>query len=83
MLIRITDDKVETFPIAGTRKITDDEEKNKALSEELIHDEKELAEHTMLVDLGRNDIGKSLQIWNSSSRITNGDKAIQSCPTYS
>ncbi len=58
MLVRITDDKVETFPIAGTRKITEDEEKNKVLSEELIHDEKELAEHTMLVDLGRNDIGK-------------------------
>ena len=58
MLVRITGDKVETFPIAGTRKITDDEEKNQALSEELIHDEKELAEHTMLVDLGRNDIGR-------------------------
>ena len=58
MLVRITGDKVETFPIAGTRKITNNEEKNKQLSEELIHDEKELAEHTMLVDLGRNDIGK-------------------------
>ena len=58
MLVRITDEKVETFPIAGTRKITDNEEKNQALSEELIHDEKELAEHTMLVDLGRNDIGR-------------------------
>jgi len=58
MLVRITDDKVETFPIAGTRKITDDENKNKQLAEELLHDEKELAEHTMLVDLGRNDIGR-------------------------
>ena len=58
MLVRITGDKVETFPIAGTRKITDNEKKNQALSEELIHDEKELAEHTMLVDLGRNDIGR-------------------------
>jgi len=58
MLVRITGDKVETFPIAGTRKVTDNEEKNQALSEELIHDEKELAEHTMLVDLGRNDIGR-------------------------
>jgi len=58
MLVRITGDKVETFPIAGTRKITDDEEKNRQLSEELIRDEKELAEHTMLVDLGRNDIGR-------------------------
>jgi len=58
MLVRITDDKVETFPIAGTRKITEDEERNKALADELINDEKELAEHTMLVDLGRNDIGR-------------------------
>jgi len=58
MLVRITNDKVETFPIAGTRKITDDENKNKQLAEELLHDEKELAEHTMLVDLGRNDIGR-------------------------
>jgi len=58
MLVRITNDKVETFPIAGTRKITDDEEKNKQLAYELLHDEKELAEHTMLVDLGRNDIGR-------------------------
>ncbi|QLH06831.1 anthranilate synthase component I family protein [Nitrosopumilus ureiphilus] len=58
MLVRITKDKVETFPIAGTRKITDNEEKNKQLADELIHDEKELAEHTMLVDLGRNDIGR-------------------------
>ena len=58
MLVRITDDKVETFPIAGTRKITDNDEKNKQLADELLHDEKELAEHTMLVDLGRNDIGR-------------------------
>ena len=58
MLIRVTKDLVETFPIAGTRKITDDEEKNSQLKEELLHDEKELAEHTMLVDLGRNDIGR-------------------------
>ena len=58
MLVRITKDKVETFPIAGTRKITDDDEENKQLAIELLHDEKELAEHTMLVDLGRNDIGR-------------------------
>ena len=58
MLVRITKDRVETFPIAGTRKIANNEEKNKQLADELIHDEKELAEHTMLVDLGRNDIGR-------------------------
>lgn len=58
MLIRVTNDKIETFPIAGTRKITDDEQKNQELAKELLNDEKELAEHTMLVDLGRNDIGR-------------------------
>ena len=58
MLVRITNDRVETFPIAGTRKITNNEKEDKRLAEELLHDEKELAEHTMLVDLGRNDIGR-------------------------
>ena len=58
MLLRVTGKDVETFPIAGTRKITDDEDKNKKLKNELQNDEKELAEHTMLVDLGRNDIGR-------------------------
>lgn len=58
MLVRITGNKVETFPIAGTRKIAEDDEENNRLAAELINDEKELAEHTMLVDLGRNDIGR-------------------------
>jgi len=58
MLLRVTGKDVETFPIAGTRKITEDEEENKKLKDELQNDEKELAEHTMLVDLGRNDIGR-------------------------
>ncbi|MDE1726850.1 MAG: anthranilate synthase component I family protein [Thaumarchaeota archaeon] len=58
MLLRITGNTAETFPIAGTRPITDDEKKNESMKEELLHDEKELAEHTMLVDLGRNDIGR-------------------------
>ena len=58
MLIRVTNDQIETFPIAGTRKITENDEKNEEMKQELINDEKELAEHTMLVDLGRNDIGR-------------------------
>lgn len=58
MLVRVTGKEVETFPIAGTRKITDDEAKNKQLEQELLSDEKEIAEHTMLVDLGRNDVGR-------------------------
>lgn len=58
MLLRVTGDVVETFPIAGTRKITDDKKQNEQLKQEMLNDEKEIAEHTMLVDLGRNDIGR-------------------------
>jgi len=58
MLIRITKDYVETFPIAGTRPIVEDEKRNEELRQDLLNDEKELAEHTMLVDLARNDIGR-------------------------
>lgn len=58
MLIRVTKDYVETFPIAGTRPIVVDEKKNEELRQALLKDEKELAEHTMLVDLARNDIGR-------------------------
>jgi anthranilate synthase component I len=58
MLIRVTKDFIETFPIAGTRPIEQDEKKNQQLRQELLEDEKEIAEHTMLVDLARNDIGR-------------------------
>ena len=50
--------KSKHFQLQEHEKITDDEQKNQQLSKELLHDEKELAEHTMLVDLGRNDIGR-------------------------
>ena len=56
MLIRVTKDCIETFPIADTRPILQDEMKNEQLRQELLEDEKEIAEHTMLVDLARNDI---------------------------
>jgi anthranilate synthase component 1 len=58
MLLRITKDLVETFPIAGTRPIVNDENKDKESRINLLNDEKEIAEHTMLVDLARNDIGR-------------------------
>ena len=58
MLIRITGDTIETFPIAGTRRTGADNLENDRLARELRGDAKELAEHTMLVDLGRNDMGK-------------------------
>lgn len=49
---------MHTFPLAGTRRRGKDEEEDKKLEAELLADEKELAEHNMLVDLGRNDLGK-------------------------
>src|SRR5438445_4869012 len=58
MLVRKTGRTVETFPIAGTRPFTSDPARNRALAAELLQDEKEKAEHVMLVDLARNDLGR-------------------------
>ena len=58
MLLRCEDGIIETCPIAGTRKRGATPEEDAALEEGLLNDEKEIAEHRMLVDLGRNDIGK-------------------------
>ncbi len=58
MLLRVRDGIVEVFPIAGTRKRGRTDEEDRRLGEELLADEKELAEHVMLVDLGRNDVGR-------------------------
>lgn len=61
-LIRLENGNLYTFPLAGTRKRGADEAEDKRLEEELLADEKECAEHNMLVDLGRNDVGKISQI---------------------
>ncbi|MFO7819417.1 MAG: anthranilate synthase component I [Halanaerobacter sp.] len=58
LLVRVEDDEVETRPIAGTRKRGSNKAEDKELAQDLLDDEKERAEHTMLVDLGRNDIGR-------------------------
>ena len=55
-------DKLYTFPLAGTRKRGETEAEDQRLEQELLADEKERAEHNMLVDLGRNDIGKISRI---------------------
>ena len=57
-LVKLEQEKLYTFPLAGTRPRGKTEEEDKRLETELLADEKELAEHNMLVDLGRNDIGK-------------------------
>lgn len=57
-LARLEDGTLYTFPLAGTRRRGADAEEDAALERELLADEKELAEHNMLVDLGRNDLGR-------------------------
>jgi len=58
MLVRVENRQVTTVPIAGTRPRGRDEEEDRSLGNDLLADEKERAEHTMLVDLARNDVGK-------------------------
>ncbi|MEO0562871.1 MAG: anthranilate synthase component I [Chloroflexota bacterium] len=58
MMVRLEDGVAETHPIAGTRKRGATPEEDDALAEDLMADEKERAEHVMLVDLGRNDLGR-------------------------
>ncbi|MDD4601812.1 Anthranilate synthase component 1 [bioreactor metagenome] len=58
MLVKVTNGKVETCPIAGTRPRGITEVEDAVLAEQLLNDVKEKAEHAMLVDLGRNDIGR-------------------------
>ena len=57
-LVKLEDGILHTFPLAGTRKRGRTISEDEALEKELLADEKELAEHNMLVDLGRNDLGK-------------------------
>lgn len=57
-LVKLENGILHTFPLAGTRPRGATEEQDKALERELLADEKELSEHNMLVDLGRNDLGK-------------------------
>jgi anthranilate synthase component 1 len=58
MLVRLEGKTVTTRPIAGTRRRGNNEEEDRAMETELVNDPKEMAEHVMLVDLGRNDIGR-------------------------
>ncbi|HIG51627.1 MAG TPA: anthranilate synthase component I [Candidatus Marinimicrobia bacterium] len=61
LLVKVEDDEIEIRPIAGTRKRGGDAEEDKKLADDLLSDEKERAEHLMLVDLGRNDVGRAAQ----------------------
>ena len=61
IMVRVVEGEVTVRPLAGTRRRGRDEAEDKALAEELLADPKERAEHVMLVDLGRNDVGRVAQ----------------------
>ena len=61
ILVRLEEDEMEVRPIAGTRKRGANEKEDLALEQDLLADPKECAEHLMLVDLGRNDLGRVAQ----------------------
>ena len=67
-LVKVEQEKVSTFPLAGTRPRGADAAEDLALEKELLADKKEAAEHNMLVDLGRNDIGKISKIGSVECR---------------
>ena len=58
VMVRVVDGKVTVRPLAGTRRRGQTDEEDRGLAEELLADPKERAEHVMLVDLGRNDVGR-------------------------
>lgn len=62
ILVRVEGSAAEVFPIAGTRHRGGTDEEDRALEQELLNDRKELAEHIMLVDLGRNDLGRVCEL---------------------
>ena len=68
ILVRLRDDTVTIRPIAGTRKRGSTPEEDRVLAEDLLNDPKELSEHLMLLDLGRNDVGRVAR--TGSVRVT-------------
>ncbi len=62
VLVRVEGEQIELRPIAGTRPRGKDEDEDESLKQELLNDPKEIAEHVMLVDLGRNDVGRVSQM---------------------
>jgi anthranilate synthase component 1 len=68
ILVRLEDDTVTVRPLAGTRRRGQDEHEDLLLEQELLADPKERAEHLMLIDLGRNDVGRIAR--NGAVRVT-------------
>lgn len=81
-LVKVENGVAHTFPLAGTRPRGATQAEDEALEKELLSDEKELAEHNMLVDLGRNDIGKISKFGSVEVEKYMVDRTIFPCYAY-
>ena len=82
MLVKVQDDVVQTVPIAGTRPRGESLGRMIRLAKELLGDEKERAEHLMLVDLARNDIGRVTEFGSVSCPGIHGYREVFPCTAY-
>ncbi len=76
VLVRVEDNLITVRPIAGTRPRGANEEADLALEKDLLSDDKEIAEHLMLIDLGRNDTGSRIEIGSVKPHRENGHRAL-------
>ncbi len=81
-LVKVSGRRVETRPIAGTYPRGGDEEEDRANAEHLLADPKERAEHVMLVDLGRNDLGRVSEYGTRRGRRADGRRDLQPRPPH-
>ena len=82
LLFRLKNGEMETFPLAGTTKRGSNKEEDLKLARELLNDSKEIAEHNMLVDLHRNDLGRVAKFGTVKVRNLMDIKKILACSTY-
>ena len=76
VMVRVEGREITLRPIAGTRRRGVTEAEDRALEAELLADPKERAEHVMLVDLGRNDVGRVSEIGSVESHRADGGRAL-------
>ena len=82
LLVQLEDGVLRTRPIAGTRPRGKDEQDDLRLAGELIDNDKERAEHVMLVDLERNDLGPDLAVWLRPCERLHGHRILFPCDAY-
>ena len=75
-LVRLQNGRLTTFPVAGSRPRGKNREEDEELERDLLSDEKELSEHNMLVDLGRNDLGR-ISKFGSRDKIHDDSQIFQ------